>query len=70
MTCYCDTDISDVIDDIVTESVPDEALVNGCCWKHICLARGLNSGQVDADTWSELCRRRGYVFGRQNPRGF
>ncbi len=68
--CYCDTNASEVLDDIVRETVPDEALVNGCCWRHICRVRGGNFNQIDPEVWSDLCRRRGYLFGRQNPRGF
>ena len=25
---------------------------------------------VDSEVWRDLCAKRGYLFGRQNPRGF
>lgn len=70
MGCYCDTAVSRVVADIIAETIPEDSLVNGCCWKHICRARGLKAGRIDAETWSELNRRRGYLLARQNPRGF
>ena len=68
--CYCETPDDDVLDDIIGESIPDDALVNTCCWRRICQVRGRHFNEIDPDTWSETCRKRGYLFGRQNPRGF
>jgi hypothetical protein len=67
---YCNQSDDVILDDIIRGGVPDEALVSGCCWRRICQVRGRNFNSISADTWGEICRKRGYVFGRQNPRGF
>jgi hypothetical protein len=59
--CYCSAPDNDILEDLKTGSVPDEALVNSCCWKNICRVRGRFFGQVPDDTWTEICRRRGYI---------
>jgi hypothetical protein len=69
--CYCNIHSNEeILEDIVDETVPDEALVNNCCWRRICRARGLQTWRVDNEKWRQLCARRGYLFSRQNPRGF
>jgi hypothetical protein len=68
--CYCNLPESEILADLKVGSVPDEALVNGCCWRTICRVRGLNFNAVDPETWREICQRRGYVQQRENPRGF
>lgn len=68
--CICQRDDEEILGWIQSEALPDEALVNTCCWKRICQVRGRNFSQVDEETWSNICFKRGYLFGRQNPRGF
>ena len=68
--CYCNLADEEILDDLKDGSVPDEALVFSCCWKNICRVRGLSFGQVPDETWTEICRRRGYIQQRENPRGF
>lgn len=68
--CYCESADQDVLRDLVEDSVPDKALVYSCCWRTICRVRGLFFNQVPEETWRELCRRRGYLRERENPRGF
>ncbi len=68
--CYCGSSEKDVLRDLVENSVPDTALVYSCCWRAICRVRGLFFNQVSEETWRELCSRRGYLRGRENPRGF
>ena len=68
--CYCDGSDREILVDIERGVIPDEALVNGCCWKRVCQVRGRNFDFVDPEAWREICRERGYLFGRQNPRGF
>jgi len=38
--CYCEKGDTEVLDDIKGEAIPDDALVNGCCWRRICQVRG------------------------------
>lgn len=68
--CYCSVDGRTVLRDLRSGSVPDEALVYSCCWRHICRVRGLYFGEVSEETWREICQRRGYLRERENPRGF
>jgi hypothetical protein len=68
--CYCNVLESKVLHDLKRGAPPEEALVTSCCWKTICRVRGRNYNQLDAETWIDICRKRGYLFARQNPRGF
>lgn len=68
--CYCSTNADDTLKDLQNGSIPEDALVNSCCWRWICTVRGRFFPFVNAETWHELCQKRGYLFGRQNPRGF
>ncbi len=77
--CYCETPQKQVLADLKHGSIPDEALLRDCCYKWICKVRGtsrfgLPDGSPDyekeAEAWSELCRKKGYLRSRQNPRGF
>ena len=68
--CYCGVSDEEILSALKEGSVPDEALVFSCCWKNICRVRGLFFNLVSAETWTEICRRRGYIQQRQNPRGF
>lgn len=77
--CYCETPQEQVLADLKHGSVPDEALVRDCCYKWICTVKatfrfGLSDGSSDwekeAEAWVELCRKKGYLRQRQNPRGF
>jgi hypothetical protein len=61
---------SSILSDIKRGGIPSEALVNSCCWKRICQVRGLHFNEIDDETWRDICRQRGYVFARENPRGF
>jgi hypothetical protein len=70
--CYCYPVVTnnEVLRDIVNQSIPDEALVCTHCWTRICRVRGLNFSSIDGGTWREICAQRGYLFARENPRGF
>lgn len=68
--CYCHVNEYTVLRDLVAGSVPEDALVYSCCWRHICRVRGSNFGMVAEETWREICQRRGYLRERENPRGF
>jgi hypothetical protein len=69
--CYCSsTDDDEILSDILRADVPDDALVKNCCWRRICQVRGRNFNQIDDFTWREICRQRGYLYSRENPRGF
>lgn len=68
--CYCDLPDAVILDDIVRGSIPDHAYANSCCWRRICQVRGRYYSQVDREVWVDICRTRGYVLARQNPRGF
>jgi hypothetical protein len=68
--CYCSLSDEEILIALKDASVPDEALVFSCCWKNICRVRGLFFNLVPADAWTEICRRRGYIQRRENPRGF
>lgn len=76
--CYCDSDDETILSDLKVEAVPDEALVRNCCWRRISQVRGRSfsgaetspSWDSDGTIWKELCRKRGYLHARQNPRGF
>ncbi len=68
--CYCQTHEDEILDDMIEDCVPDDALVRSCCWKRICQVRGLNYHAIDPETWTELCRRRGYLLVQEGPRGF
>jgi hypothetical protein len=70
MPHYCNRSDADILDDIIRGNIPDDALASDCCWKRICQVRGRHFNKVDPDTWSEICRERGYVRTRENPRGF
>lgn len=68
--CYCDNSDVEILNDLKRGSIPDEALVNSCCWRRICQVRGRYFEEVDDETWRDICRERGYLRRRQNPRGF
>ncbi len=68
--CYCGEPDNTILADILRCAVPEDALVNDCCWRRVCQVRGRNDADIDPETWSELCRIRGYLRYRQNPRGF
>jgi len=68
--CYCRLPDDGILDDIVRIGVPEEALVRICCWAQVCRVRVDHSTTVSDDVWRQLCARRGYLMGRQNPRGF
>lgn len=68
--CYCDSSDEEILGDLLREAIPKDALVRGCCWRRVCQVRGRNFNQVDAEAWSNICRERGYLLRRQNPRGF
>lgn len=68
--CYCNSSYDEILIDIKESVVPDDALLNSCCWKTICRVRGLYFNMVDPEMWRELCQRRGYIQQRENPRGF
>ena len=68
--CYCDSGEKAILTDLLRETIPDEALMQRCCWREICRVKALHSTAIADDDWSELSRRRGYLLKRQNPRGF
>lgn len=68
--CYPHASDADILKDILRTSIPEEALTCSACWKRICQVRGKNFSKVDPEDWREICGRRGYVHGRENPRGF
>ena len=68
--CYCSTREHEILEDIQKEAIPEEALMNKCCWTTICRVRARNMTKVNADNWSKICQKRGYLRYRQNPRGF
>jgi len=76
--CYCDNNDETILTDLKLQVVPDEALVGNCCWSRISQVRGRSFGGAasspswdpDGAIWKELCRKRGYLHARQNPRGF
>ena len=68
--CYCNLPDEEILADLKEDSIPDEALVYSCCWKNICRVRGKSFHLVPHETWTEICRRRGYIQRRENPRGF
>ncbi len=68
--CYCNLSESEVLNDLKAGSVPEDALLNQCCWRTICRVRGLHFSSIDPETWREICQHRGYIQQRENPRGF
>ena len=68
--CYCSVSDEEILSALKEGSVPDEALVYSCCWRNICRVRGLFFNLVSAETWVQICQRRGYVQQRENPRDF
>lgn len=76
--CYCDNGDEVILANLKHQGVPDEALLRNCCWKRNSQVRGRSfsggestpSWDPDGQIWKELCRKRGYLHGRQNPRGF
>ena len=69
--CYCEEhDLDRIFDALYGGLIPDDALVKRCCWKKICKARSTDIYKIGDLPWQELCKRRGYLLNRQNPRGF
>ena len=68
----CDHFSSDeeVLADVQRASFRPGSLTWRCCWKAICRVRALTPQAIDEETWREICKIRGYLHGRQNPRGF
>lgn len=60
----------ELLSDLQRNSLAPEALTRACCWSEICRIRHLCHPAIDADSWREICVTRGYLFARQNPRGF
>jgi hypothetical protein len=69
-THYCHSNDGAILSDLIQGRIPEIALVTSCCWKRVCQVRGRNFNLVSEDTWEELCRFRGYIHARENPRGF
>lgn len=67
---YCHSSDAAILDDLKHASIPEIGLVTTCCWKRICQVRGRNFRDVPDDIWEDLCRERGYLLARENPRGF
>jgi hypothetical protein len=65
--CYCHIAPPTILSEIIGETIPDEALILGCCWITICTVRGPFTHLVSSEVWSELCRRRVEVKHRENP---
>jgi hypothetical protein len=68
--CYCDRTDAEILQDLQRGRMPEEALLNGCCWIRICEVRGRNFNSIDPEDWIRICTERGYLFARENPRGF
>ncbi len=68
--CYCNLPVERVRGDLERSMIPDDALTRDCCWEQICRVRGWYPKVITDDGWRELCAKRGYLFQRQNPRGF
>ena len=60
----------EILADLRRCSFRPETLTRNCCWSEINRVRCLNPGAIDAEAWAEICRVRGYLMARQNPRGF
>ena len=56
--CYCNSSYADIYNDIRRGSIPEEALVRGCCWKAICKVRETRKGDILLlyETTSDPCR--------------
>ena len=68
--CYCSNSEDQILADLGEGCIPDEVLISSCCWRTICRIRGRNFSSVDPEIWRETCQRRGYIYLRENPRGF
>ena len=65
-----DMDDEEIVEAINDNSIDDADLVSRDGWRIICQVRGRNFSQVDEEAWEDICKRRGYVLYRRNPRGF
>lgn len=65
-----DMDDDEIIAAIKEDAIAEEDLVSRDAWRIICQVRGRNFNEVDAEAWEDLCKRRGYLLYRRNPRGF
>jgi hypothetical protein len=65
-----DMDDEEIVAAINDNSIEAEDLVSRDGWRLICQVRGRNFNEVDEEAWEDLCKRRGYIQSRQNPRGF
>ena len=54
----------EILNELKNGSVNDGDLLDKEGWRRICQVRGRNLSEVDADVWSEICRRRGSLFAR------
>jgi|SRR5579863_4558798 len=61
---------NEILTDLLHCSFHPDTLTRNCCWREISRVRSANPGVIDAETWREICRIRGYLQTRQNPRGF
>ncbi len=63
---YCKKSDSEILSDILNNSIPRGALMNDCCWKRICQVRYRNFKKVTKSrNWRSICSDRGYYkFGR------
>jgi hypothetical protein len=60
----------EILADLRLASFRPESLTRSCCWAAVCRVRALNPQAITEETWREVCGIRGYLHGRQNPRGF
>lgn len=72
--CYCNhpQSLHQVYLDIISESVPHDALTCDACWQEDLTTTwgyyGWATKQIPSKKWKELCDARGYdKFGTQNP---
>jgi hypothetical protein len=51
---YCDKPDSEILDDILSRSVPAWLLLDKEGWERICQVRARNISSIDRETWKEL----------------
>lgn len=65
--CLCNAPRAGILDALLSETLPDSALTNYCCWRTICRVRGFWMCSIDGALWERTCRRRGTLGPEPRP---
>jgi hypothetical protein len=64
---FCSLPDREILELILTDTIPDEALVSYPCWRRICQVRGRTPWEISDELWEVICRVRGELDPEPRP---